>query len=221
MKNILLFGVVFIILFILYNSNYVELFDSKTILTCSEIDDHCYRVQRKYDPRTYEQAADLLASLNIKNIIFIEYLRNKYLENSIQDNSMETMDNLKKKEMTKNLLRRYNPKSLKEHSPRGIENTSYVFMKGREIGYCLREKKTGKNLLHPIDIMLFVNLHEITHLASSKYDQGHSERFWRNFKLILQEAVLSGIYIPINYNSTPINYCGLDIEYNPLYDYTL
>ena len=65
---------------------------------------------------------------------------------------------------------------------------------------------------------MFVNLHELTHIASTKNDPGHKIDFWKNFKIILQEAKEIGVYKPINYKKTPVNYCGMNIFYNPYFN---
>ena len=64
---------------------------------------------------------------------------------------------------------------------------------------------------------MFVNLHELTHIASTKNDPGHKIDFWKNFKIILQEAKEIGVYKPINYKKTPVNYSGMNIFNNPYY----
>ena len=139
----------------------------------------------------------------------INHMKNKYYYKT---------NNKYKKKLTTNLINRYNINSLREHTPKGLKNLSYVFGKGKDIGYCLREKKTGKNNLHKIDTILFVNLHELTHIASTENDPRHEKNFWKNFKIILHEAEEAGVYTPVDYSKNSIDYCGMVVTYNPYFN---
>jgi hypothetical protein len=166
----------------------------------------CFSVQKQFDENSQQQAAELLSQINEKNKILIEYLTKKYKKNGSRDLIVKT------------LKKNYDVKAIKEHNPKDTTNTSYVYQKGKEVAFCLREKITGNNYLHDFDTMYFVNLHEISHLAMPNYDSSHSAAFWSVFKFILQEAEMADIFQPINYKINPINYCGLIIDYNPYYD---
>jgi hypothetical protein len=50
---------------------------------------------------------------------------------------------------------------------------------------------------------------------------GHTIDFWRNFRYILSHATKINIYDSVNYAYNPVKYCGMTINYNPLYDETL
>ena len=63
---------------------------------------------------------------------------------------------------------------------------------------------------------MFVALHELTHIGTK--DIGHTPQYWKNFKFILENAVMQGIYDPIDYKKEPQNYCGMTITDNPYYD---
>ena len=182
------------------------------IIRCSGIDNRCYKIKKIYDPESYNNAADILAYLNESNLKLIKNMKKKYF------NKNSSLNNKYKKILTRNLLVRYNPYSLEEHTPKGLKNLSYVYGKGKRVGFCLREKKTGGNNLHKISTIMFVNLHELTHIASTKNDPGHKIIFWKNFKIILKEAEEIGIYKPIDYKKTPANYCGMNVFYNPYFN---
>jgi hypothetical protein len=108
----------------------------------------------------------------------------------------------------------YRPYKMEEYSPlQNDNNTSFVIDKGQIYKLCLRDKKSGK--LHDINTLMFVNLHELTHLYNATY--GHDSDFWKSFKFILDSAVELGIYKPINYNTHPRPYCGIVINHNPLF----
>ena len=64
--------------------------------------------------------------------------------------------------------------------------------------------------------LMFVVLHELTHMMNNKWD--HHLDFWLLFKFLLTNAADIGIYSPVNYKIYPINYCGLDLYYNPYFD---
>ena len=199
--SVIYFILIIIVIFYISTIN-IENFGQKMTRECSSIDNQCYQIQQKYDKSTYGGAADMLAAINKKDTKI-----------TMSDEKFNL-----RKEMTLNLMKRYNPGVIREHDPKGIKNTSYVWKKGEEIGYCLRERETGKFNLHKMDILFFVNLHEISHLTATKYDPGHKQGFWKNFKIVLEEAIDAGIYNPVNYKQSPNKYCGLDVKYNPYYD---
>jgi hypothetical protein len=84
------------------------------------------------------------------------------------------------------------------------------------ISLCLREKYSGKNVLHSLDILLFVMLHEIGHVITPEYN--HTRRFWTNFKFLLEFCDVNDIYYSPDFDSNNVKYCSIDITYNPRYD---
>lgn len=183
----------------------------ETRIECSPIDKRCYSVYDKY--KDGEQSANLLASTNRQNIEFIRYLKNKYI---LSTPHMEQSEFVKRKKMTENLLEMYNPDAVQENVPADTKNTSYVMNKGDIIAFCLR--KPDRSQFEDMSKLSFVALHELTHLTSRDLDANHSDEFWKNFKIILEEATAGGFYIPVNYKEHPINYCGLPVYYNPMFD---
>lgn len=190
----------------------IKIFDpfSNEKIHCSNNDGNCYKVSTDFAPHTFQKAADELSRINNFNAKFITYLRNKYLWTETNNPEM--------KAITMQLIDNYNPDVLKENNPSSNINTSYVLEKGRSIAFCLREKESGKHNFENRDMLDFVNLHEISHLAMSYHDPKHSEEFWRTFKLLSKEATESGLYKPIDWSNNPKNYCGLEVDYNPYYD---
>lgn len=182
-----------------------------TVNIHSSIDGEEYKVHNTHPD--YQKAADILANINKKNIKLFRYLRNKYMG----DNPVP-LDNQLKQNL-QFMLTNYNPENIQETSPRNIEGqTSYVTDKGDVISYCVRSKK-NMNILDE-DILMFVNLHEITHIFSYKEDQ-HTLQFWKNFKWMLHEAKDDGIYEPVDYSKKPALYCGMKVDYNPYFDQSL
>ena len=45
---------------------------------------------------------------------------------------------------------------------------------------------------------------------------GHTEEFWDNMRFLLEECSKQGIYYPVNYSHSPIEYCGMKIDSTPL-----
>lgn len=78
--------------------------------------------------------------------------------------------------------------------------------------FCLRHKN-GK--LHDINTIMFVVLHEITHMLNDRW--GHEVYFWQLFRVVLTDAVECGIYVPIDYSIAPQKYCGMTITQNPYF----
>jgi hypothetical protein len=166
-------------------------------LTVSIIDGKEYAVKKHY--KNHQKASDILARLNIVNKTVIAHMKKKYADSSEVDVDF--------------LVENYNGDALSEHIPKTTINTSYVLNKGDLIKLCLRDKKTGD--FHDMNTLIFVNLHELSHLLDREY--GHNKSFWRGFQTVLNEAVELGIYRPVDYNKNPAIYCGLQIHSNPFF----
>ena len=177
---------------------------------CSNNDGNCYKISTRYNTSTYSQASDELARINTFNAKFITYLRNKYIYGTIINTEMQAI--------TTQLIANYNPDALKENDPVDEHNTSYVLDKGTTVAFCLREKDSGDNNFENHEMLNFVNIHEISHLAMSYHDPTHGDEFWKTFKILLNEAIEAGLYKPIDWNNNPKNYCGMKVDYNPYYD---
>lgn len=217
-NNFLSFIIILILILCVYNRwDVIEFFNNDTTKVCSNVNGGCYYVQTQFKPETFIQAADTLDTINKMNLQFFDYLKKKYLDSPSDKLKLSKLFK-KRQKMVRNLIYRYNPSAIIEHAPLSEKNTSYVFAKGERIGYCLREKLTGENKIHKLDVLYFVNLHELSHLAASEYNPSHDERFWSDFKFILKEATQAGLYTPVNYDIYPKHYCGIRIYYNPLYD---
>jgi hypothetical protein len=176
---------------------------------CNDIDGRCYNVSTKFGKETH--ASEKLAKINKKIIDFLRYLRTKYIWCDYPENVDPYLRNVATR-----LLTLYSPDSIIENVPVGTVNTSYVEDKGKVFALCLREKRSGKNDFENDDIVFFVTLHELTHIANESW--GHDRSFWRDFKVLLHEAEKGGFYHPVNYQNNPGDYCGLHVDYNPYYD---
>jgi hypothetical protein len=87
--------------------------------------------------------------------------------------------------------------------------TSYSVNKGEELVFCLRSK-TNKNQLHKLNLLMYVTLHEMAHVACPEY--GHTLLFKKIFAFLTEIAIKIGIYEKINFSNQPTEYCGLTIS---------
>jgi len=169
------------------------------------------------------EAAHLLSKLHISMINFMRYLKLKY-KISVTDEEINSEDEKKYKnnyayKIVSAILKNYNPDNFYENNPKTSKETSFTVNKGESMYLCLRTKENPHKLVN-YDILMFVMLHEISHIGN--YDGwGHDKKFWTVFKFILHEAKNSGVYTPTDYRIYPENYCGLNVRYNPYYDDTL
>jgi hypothetical protein len=109
----------------------------------------------------------------------------------------------------------FNPKKISETLPTS-EYTAYSENKGEKIAFCLNTEKKGDTLIDD-NTLLFVGIHEISHIATESI--GHTNEFWSNFKFLLQEAEKINIYTPVDYKKKPQKYCSMEITDNPYYDF--
>lgn len=192
-----------------------------TINTESKYTNHTKQIFAQ-DGNTYKvhnfndayNAANALAIINDTLTKLITYLKHKYIgvgyTKKIANNTSPEIYNA----VTK-LLQRYNPDNLIENSPKDKEDTSYTLNKGSTIAFCLREKGEN-NTLHDINTLIFVAIHELAHIAID--DNEHPPKFWKMFKFLLQEAEQGNIYKSQDYKNNPVRYCGMGVNYNPLFD---
>ena len=163
----------------------------------SDIDGKKYCVRER---NNISQAADRLATINVKMQKLVEYCIEKYPNKS-------------------NIIRLskgYNPKKIYETLPTS-KHTAYSENKGEKLAFCLNDEKNNNNKLVNPNTLMFVAIHELAHVATLSI--GHKDEFWKNFKFLLEEAEKIGIYEQIDYKKNPVNYCGSKIADNPYYDY--
>ena len=206
----LIFIVVLIITF--YFLNY-----KKDIISVQSTLDKQYYLVRKLPDRV--QAANRLSYIRqslakVVNIIKTSeptVLYNKYVKgDSKLENNMNYDLFLKS---YKQLIKKYkNKASIFSESTPDAEYTSYSVNKGEELVFCLRLKKEGDRLV-PKNTILFVALHELSHLMTLTL--GHGQDFWDNFRFILKVAIEHNIYKSVDFNTNPVAYCGIKITDAP------
>jgi len=195
--------------------------DRFTIDQASEViattDGQPYLVHESYDD--YQQAANLLSHLNARIIVLMRALREKYIRGPAGD------EHPKRRQAVLLMLSRYNPDNLVENAPDDPSgDTAYSLDKGAIFAICLRERKRAvadgegpaRNELHDLDVLTFVTLHELSHVAVEVRD--HPPEFWSTFAFILNEAAIAGVYVSPDYSQDPQSYCGLKVNYTPSMD---
>lgn len=90
--------------------------------------------------------------------------------------------------------------------------TSFSVNKGEELAFCLKSKKTGE--IHNINLIMYVALHEMAHIACPEI--GHGPLFKKIFKFLTEVAIEIKIYKLDNYEKKPIEYCGMMLSSNIL-----
>ena len=175
--------------YIYHTSEYNQL---KCIISDVDGNKYCVRERAKL-----EQAADRLAKDNVRMKKLVDHCAKKF----------------KNQENVRRLVKGYDPKKIYETLPTS-KFTAYSENKGEKLAFCLdTEKKNGT--LIDMNTLTFVALHELAHIATLSI--GHTEEFWSNFKFLLQQGEIIGIYTPQNYNKKPQRYCGMTINDNPYY----
>jgi len=97
--------------------------------------------------------------------------------------------------------------SIYENAP-DSELTSYSVNKGEELAFCLKSKKTGQ--LHDINLLMYVALHEMSHIACPEI--GHGDLFKNIFRFITKQAIKIGLYKEDDYSKNPTEYCGMTLS---------
>ena len=187
-----------LIFFILSISIYIYLDTDSFQLKCiiSNIDGNKYCVR---DRENLQEAADLLAKTTDKCKKLVEYVGKKYPD----------------QENVKRLVSGYNPKKITETLPTS-EYTAYSENKGEKLAFCLNREKNDSNNLIDEHTLMFVSIHELSHIMTKSI--GHKQEFWDNFKFLLENAKDAGIHNPEDYKRAPKKYCGMKIQDNPYFD---
>ena len=193
MRLLFLIIIILIIIFIIYKWNYSQMTYVK-----SSIDNNFYRVRDLPDKQI---AANMLAKIRINIINLVDYMdKNKDIK---YKDYKENIDRLKNKIELVNFS---------ENNGKGKE-TSYSVNKGDELVLCLRSK-VDYDKFHDINIIYYVVLHEISHIASPFYEpefKGHGPQFKRVFGFLTGIAIELNLYNKIDFNKKPEEYCGMYI----------
>ncbi len=190
--NVILLIFIIIIALRLYLNS--DSFNLRCIISNVNGNTYCVRDRNKLN-----LAADRLAHVNNNLNKLVNHLSKKYPDN----------------ENVQRLVNGYNPKKIYETLPTS-EFTAYSENKGEKIAFCLDTEKNSKGRLIDINTLMYVALHEVSHIATKSI--GHTDEFWNNFKFMITEAKAINIYNPVDYKKEPARYCGMNITDNPYYD---
>jgi len=168
------------------------------ILKCivSDVDGNKYCVRER---SKVKDASDLLAKVTEKCKKLVKYSSEQHPDN----------------EDIKRLVKGFNPKKIMETLPTSTY-TAYSENKGEKLAFCLNKKKENNEDLIDEHTLMFVAIHELSHIMTKSI--GHKQDFWANFKFLLNDAKESGIHNPSDYKKSPKEYCGMKISDNPYYD---
>jgi hypothetical protein len=175
------------------------------------IDGRKWNVIADYD--NAGEAAAMLAGVHKDMVRFMRYLVDKYQVDKIPAVAPANTDLFN---IVSALVKNYNPDEFYENDPRFSGETSYTKGKGSSMYICIRHREDPTKLVDR-GMLFFVILHEMAHIGNYN-GWAHKPRFWEVFKFLLAEARASGIYVPVNYAEHPMQYCGLNVAYNPLFD---
>jgi len=161
----------------------------------SKIDNNYYIVKNHID---MQRSADLLAELYSKILKLNTYLyanKNNEQYGKFKSYIMKLDKKIKKTVITEN-----------------TDNetyTSYTINKGEKIAFCLRSKKYPYHF-HDINLITYVALHEISHIACPEI--GHTDLFKEIFAFITSIAIKLNIYEYEDFKNYPKEYCGIDVN---------
>ncbi len=193
MRLIFLIFIIFIIIIIFFKITNPNMTFEK-----SDVDNRYYMVRNLKDKYA---ASNILAYNREKILKLIQYLYEnkdtKYNEYKIY------IDRLVRKIIDVNIV---------ENNGEGKE-TSYSVNKGDELVLCLRSK-IDKDILHNNNIIFYVILHELSHIASPEYEDdynNHGPVFKKIFSFLTSIAVDLGMYERIDFASKSEEYCGIYI----------
>lgn len=182
-ENILL--IFFIIILFIHHEQ-----QNTGIQIMSKINQKKYIVQERHDN---QKASDILAQIQYNIITLFNHLDNKYPNNKD----------------VKRLLHRFNTKNIVEGTL-DSEFTTYTLNKGDKIVFCLRSKQNQNRPLHDINTIMYVAIHELSHIMSISYH--HTTEFQKHFKFLLKEAQQCNVYKYVDYSNNPKEYCGIIIS---------
>ena len=188
---VLIAFIVIICLYIYFDS---DTFQLKCIVSTVDGNKYCVR-----ERANIAKAADLLARVTEKCKMLVKYVGDKHPDN----------------EDVARLVKNYNPKKVMETLPTS-EYTAYSENKGEKLAFCLNRKKNENDNLIDEHTLMFVSIHELSHIMTKSV--GHKSDFWANFKFLLENAKEAGIHEPEDYKKNPQQYCGMKIHDNPFYD---
>jgi hypothetical protein len=169
--------------------------DLKCIVSSVDGERYCVR-----DRARLQESVDLLAKVTTAIELFVRDLYDKYP----RDPDVKRLFHGYDKEVVSEIL----PNSMYE---------AVTTNKGEEIEFCLLESKKSNEDLIDEHTLMFVALHEITHIMCEQED--HPPLFWKQFAFLLTEAKEMGYHEPRDYAKHPVQYCDRKITDSPFFNW--
>ncbi len=188
-----LIGLIILLVFIQFAYTKYENFSNDVGYIKSTVDGKEYLVRNLPDK---QEAANMLARIRMRLEKICEVMKEKYPD----DDAVIRMND------------KFNPDNITE-AGKNNKYTSYSINKGEKIVFCLRQKNETEDLVDE-NTMTFVAIHELAHIMTKSV--GHTDEFWDNFKRLLKEAVVIGVYRQENYTKDPKEYCGIQVTDSPI-----
>jgi len=182
-----------LVAFVMLGYSQYESYSNEVTSVKSSVDGSEYLVRNRDDK---QEAADMLAKIRQKLENLIRSMKEKYPNDAavLRMSSKFNADNI-------------------SESGKSSQYTSYSVNKGEKIVFCIRQKDDNETFVD-MNTMTFVSIHELAHVMSKSV--GHTDEFWKNFKILLNEAVNMGIYNKEDYRDNPKEYCGIKVTDSPL-----
>lgn len=165
-------------------------------LTHSTVDKEYYLVRNLPDK---QDAADRLARVRSKLLRLRKNLEQTHMDKPFVAQMIRNFD--------------CSASRFSESTP-DAQYTSYSVNKGEKVFMCLRQRDAKEALVQE-NIILFVALHEMSHVGTASI--GHTPEFWNHFAWVLKQAEQLKIYEYTDFAAHPVEYCGVHITDAPTY----
>ncbi|AYV77596.1 MAG: protein of unknown function DUF45 [Dasosvirus sp.] len=173
--------------------------DREMVYVKSNVDGENYMVRNN---STKQQASNILATIKANIYAVTNYMYNR----------IDTPKYKNHKQYVQQLHDKIQNVVVRESSSNSVY-TSYTINKGESIVFCIRSKDITKTLeqsnIHDLNLLMYVALHEISHVACPEKD--HTPLFKNIFNFICLEAVEMNLYKKIDFRANPTEYCGMTI----------
>lgn len=209
MNNYIFFLAIVLLLYFVFISSTIY---RESMYVESDLDKIPYLIRSAQNKsRDYlKTSANTLAEINKRVNKLLIHLEKNY----INDGS--------KNYFIKKLIENYHPNILSEAA---IDNRYTTFtIDKKEMHICLRTRDENEKLYN-IDLLMYVILHELSHLCNYNENEnpiiGHGVEFKEIFKFLVIESIKLGIYKYKDYSQNPEPYCGIMLSSSILPNYTL
>lgn len=186
--------IIIILIMVMMTMIYYRTINREIIYVKSQIDGNKYLVR---DLKDKQSASNMLSKIR-QNIFKLTDHMNVHKDGKYKDY----------KEYIEALYYKIPGTLINESTPYSTY-TSYSVNKGEQLVFCLRSKRT-KNKIHQLNLLMYVVLHEISHIACP--ETGHTDLFKDIFAFFSKVAIDINLYEKIPFNVTPREYCGLVIS---------